>query len=455
ALAHPAPAALAAPVVGSWSGAGAGPATRLAVVDRVGAARLRAETALAEHRLAVNARTAHPGHPEALAHPGRDGLGRVDPSTRARPASARAWPGAGRVVAAGPAPRPAAAAGGDPSGVDVSAFQPDVKWAALAAAGVNFTIVKATEGTYYTSPAFPGQYDGSRAAGLIRGAYHFAVPDNSSGAAQADFFVAHGGGWSGDGRTLPGMLDIEYNPYGSKCYGLTRAQMVRWVASFDDEYLRLTGRYPLLYTNAGWWDACTGGSSVAASDPLDLAAWGPSPAPLPGGWPFETMWQYTDSNAFGYDGDRFNGTAAGLDAIALGRSVGGPSGGSGGGSTGGGSAVTDLGTTLPPGRVMVGGEQLVAAGGRYRVVMQRDGNLVLYGPSRRALWAAGTAGDRGARLVMSAGGDLVVLDGGHQAWTSRTAGRGRSYAVVLSNGNFAVHRYGGGATWSSGTAGKT
>jgi len=60
-----------------------------------------------------------------------------------------------------------------------------------------------------------------------------AIPDNSTGAAQADYFVANGGGWTGDGRTLPGMLDIEYNPYGAECYGLTQSQMVSWISSFD------------------------------------------------------------------------------------------------------------------------------------------------------------------------------------------------------------------------------
>jgi GH25 family lysozyme M1 (1,4-beta-N-acetylmuramidase) len=61
----------------------------------------------------------------------------------------------------------------------------------------------------YKSSTFSSQYDGATSAGIIRGGYHFAHPNLSSGATQAKFFVAHGGGWSGDGRTLPGALDIE------------------------------------------------------------------------------------------------------------------------------------------------------------------------------------------------------------------------------------------------------
>ncbi|EEB99201.1 hypothetical protein MPER_01167 [Moniliophthora perniciosa FA553] len=96
-----------------------------------------------------------------------------------------------------------------PQGIDVSGYQPNVNWATVKANGISFAYIKATEGTTFTSSTFSSQYTGATNAGLIRGAYHFAHPDSSSGAAQANFFLAHGGGWSGDGITLPGALDIE------------------------------------------------------------------------------------------------------------------------------------------------------------------------------------------------------------------------------------------------------
>lgn len=64
-------------------------------------------------------------------------------------------------------------------------------------------IEQATEGTGFISSTFSSQYTGATNAGFIRGGYHFAHPDSSSGSAQADYFLAHGGGWSGDGITLP------------------------------------------------------------------------------------------------------------------------------------------------------------------------------------------------------------------------------------------------------------
>ncbi len=114
-----------------------------------------------------------------------------------------------------------------PKGVDVSSYQGDVDWPAAYGRGARFAYVKATESTGYTNPRFRQQYDGSRRAGLVRGAYHFALPDRSGGATQAAYFVAHGGGWSPDGVTLPPMLDIEYNPYGQTCYGLSPTRMSR------------------------------------------------------------------------------------------------------------------------------------------------------------------------------------------------------------------------------------
>jgi GH25 family lysozyme M1 (1,4-beta-N-acetylmuramidase) len=91
-------------------------------------------------------------------------------------------------------------------GVDVSSHQGNVDRATLWNSGVRWACTKATEGTYYTNPYFGQQYNGSYNVGMIRGAYHFATPDTTSGGTQANYFVDHGGGWSKDGRTLPGVL---------------------------------------------------------------------------------------------------------------------------------------------------------------------------------------------------------------------------------------------------------
>jgi len=138
-----------------------------------------------------------------------------------------------------------------PSGIpgfDVSHYQGTVDMKAQASKGAKFVIIKATEGTSYKDSSFSANYDGATSAGLIRGGYHFAHPDSSSGASQANFFLKNGGGWSNDGRTLPGMLDIEYAPSGNTCYGLGASAMVSWISDFVETYHKATGRYPLIYT---------------------------------------------------------------------------------------------------------------------------------------------------------------------------------------------------------------
>ncbi|KAL9023072.1 MAG: hypothetical protein Q9196_007399 [Gyalolechia fulgens] len=137
-------------------------------------------------------------------------------------------------------------------GFDISHYQTNVNFAGAYSSGARFVIIKATEGTTYIDPSFSSHYNGATAAGLIRGGYHFARPASSSGATQANFFLAHGGGWSGDGRTLPGMLDIEYNPSGATCYGLSSSAMVNWIQDFVSTYRSKTGRYPMIYSTNDW-----------------------------------------------------------------------------------------------------------------------------------------------------------------------------------------------------------
>lgn len=202
-------------------------------------------------------------------------------------------------------------------GQDVSSYQGSVNWAAQYSAGSRFAYIKATEGTYYTNASFAQQYNGSYNAGMIRGSYHFATPDTTSGATQADYFVAHGGGWSKDGKTLPGALDIEYNPYGATCYGLSQASMQSWIRSFINEYHAKTTRWAVIYTTTDWWSTCTGNySGFWANDPLWIARYSSGPGTLPAGAPTWSFWQYADSGTFAGDQDEWNGALSQLKVMA-------------------------------------------------------------------------------------------------------------------------------------------
>lgn len=53
--------------------------------------------------------------------------------------------------------------------------------------------------------------------------------------------------------------------------------------------------------------------------------------------------------------------------------------------------------------------------------MQTDGNLVVYDPNRHAFWATGTNGHPGASLTLEDTGDIVVGENGQTLWHSNTA----------------------------------
>lgn len=58
-----------------------------------------------------------------------------------------------------------------------------------------------------------------------------------------------------------------------------------------------------------------------------------------------------------------------------------------------------------------------------RLVMQTDGNAVIYDVSNRPTFDTGTAGQPGSRLVVQDDGNLVVYSRTNQALWSRVTGR--------------------------------
>ena len=118
-------------------------------------------------------------------------------------------------------------------GIDVAAFQhpggASINWAAVAAAGYKFAAVKATEGNYYVNPWAATDLAAAKKAGLYVAPYHFAIPNVSGGAAQAQYAVRYAR-YAPGAKMMPLMLDIEYDPYvgtdgTNECYGLSRGAM--------------------------------------------------------------------------------------------------------------------------------------------------------------------------------------------------------------------------------------
>ena len=211
-------------------------------------------------------------------------------------------------------------------GIDVSHWQGTINWTSVRNAGVQFAYIKATEGTSYKDPKFSSNYTSAYYAGVIRGAYHFARPNLSGGATQANYLASNGGAWSRDNLTLPAALDIEGNPYsGGYCYGLSTTSMRNWILDFYNTYKSRTTRDMVIYTTASWWNTCTGSwTGMYTKSPLWVAHWGVSTPTEPAGWAQYstwTIWQYTDCRSVSgisgcVDGNHFNGDRTRLLALA-------------------------------------------------------------------------------------------------------------------------------------------
>lgn len=209
------------------------------------------------------------------------------------------------------------------AGIDVSRYQGSINWTSVRNAGIEFAFIKATEGTSYKDSNFNSNYTNAYYAGVIRGAYHFARPNISGGATQADYLASNGGAWSADNRTLPAALDLEANPYsGGYCYGLTTSGMRTWISDFLNRYKYRTTRYAVIYTTTSWWNQCTGSwTGPWTNHPLWIARWSTSPGTLPAGASVWSFWQYTSSGTVSgisgsVDRDYWNGDRSRLLALA-------------------------------------------------------------------------------------------------------------------------------------------
>src|SRR4051794_9481612 len=173
-------------------------------------------------------------------------------------------------------------------GPDVASYQHQyghrIAWHKVKAAGHEFAIVKATEGRNYRNPWFGRDYRGARAAGLARGAYHFARPAYplvQTARAQARYFAAALGDTPQTSRTLPPALDLEVTG------GLSRGALVIWAQEFLLATRRLTGRTPMIYTYPYFWSGSLGDPAALARFPLWMASYS---GPVD---PTATLWQYT------------------------------------------------------------------------------------------------------------------------------------------------------------------
>ena len=118
---------------------------------------------------------------------------------------------------------------------------------------------------------------------------------------------------------------------------------------------------------------------------------------------------------------------------------------------------TAHGDTMQSGEVLKPNQQINSANGRYSFAYQSDSNLVLYknNPGRPGtpLWSSVTTGKSAGVLVMEGDGNLVIYDAGRQrVWSSNTANNPGSRLVVQNDGNVVRYRPDRTPIWSTNAA---
>jgi MYXO-CTERM domain-containing protein len=195
-------------------------------------------------------------------------------------------------------------------GIDVSYYQGDIDWNAVAADGVEYAIVRVSHSTQFFDPEFDTNLAGSRAAGLHTGVYQYFEPDEDP-IAQADLLLeALGPLQPGD---LPPVIDVESTA------GLPPAQVAAAVREWVDHVEAALGVPPIIYTGYYFWN-----DSVASADfgsyPLWIAWYNECPGHVPTGWSEWAFHQYCDCGTVAgisgqVDVNRFNGSLADLAAL--------------------------------------------------------------------------------------------------------------------------------------------
>jgi lysozyme len=135
-------------------------------------------------------------------------------------------------------------------GIDVSKYQGDIDWNTVKTSGVKFAWIKATEGGDYVDEKFAQNWYGAKAAGVPRGAYHFAYwcrPAED----QAAWFVAN---VPNDPTALPPVLDVEWNSASRTCpRHVSREEALATIKTILDAMQRTYGKQPIIYTSIDFY----------------------------------------------------------------------------------------------------------------------------------------------------------------------------------------------------------
>jgi subtilisin family serine protease len=108
---------------------------------------------------------------------------------------------------------------------------------------------------------------------------------------------------------------------------------------------------------------------------------------------------------------------------------------------------------LAPNQGLSLNSSIVSPNGQYRLIMQGDGNLVLYSPNR-AIWWTGTQNTGASLFVIQGDGNMVIYSPSRAVWASYTQNRGAKTLFLQDDGNLVLYDASFRPIWNSNTAGR-
>jgi lysozyme len=145
-------------------------------------------------------------------------------------------------------------------GIDVSKYQGEIDWSAVAGSGVKFAWIKATEGGDHADERFQANWTGAKAAGVPHGAYHFVYWCRPPGEEIAWFEQ----NVPVEDDALPPVLDVEATPESRTCKRhLEPESAIADMKAMLEEMERHYGRRPVIYTSVDFYEAILSGGAFA------------------------------------------------------------------------------------------------------------------------------------------------------------------------------------------------
>ena len=201
-------------------------------------------------------------------------------------------------------------------GLDLNRYRVGVPIKTAKQQGVRFLIGKATEGTSWLDPSYkPYQIEAKNKFLPFGGYMYWRVVYDA--VKQAKWYVDN----LGD-TEFPPIVDVERInnvKYGTNVPLRSRQTNINHLTIVLNEIERLTGREPMIYTNAYSWSILTGNSGIINEREAWVANYGRLIPYLPIPLKEWVLWQFTSSYKVagyskGVDGNWFNGSEADLAA---------------------------------------------------------------------------------------------------------------------------------------------